>query len=178
MKVASNRNVPRRGVLWFGTITLGAITGFMALFFSQSSWSTAAMAFVAICTAATFGLLLTLINAARFWWGMRLVTLIMFATVFWSLISAAFSRHELHGPDEMSSLDAIRAFLFFGLPSLLYTLWGSTWGKLGRDSPAYPTRADVVVLRMAIIGRWVFLALTLVVAFAAYLRMEHYVIPR
>jgi hypothetical protein len=173
MKSVSDKNVPRRGVLWFGTIMLGLITGFMALFFSQSGWTTSAMAFVAICTAATFGLLLTLANAARFWWGMRVVTLIMFAIVFWSLIGAAFGRRALHGHDELSSLDAIRAFLFFGLPSLLYTLWGSTWGKLGRDSPEHPTRSDIVVLRVAILGRWVFLALTLVVAVAAYLRMQH-----
>jgi hypothetical protein len=93
MTATSDRNVPRRGLLWFATITLGVITGFMALFFSQGGWTTAAMAFVAICTAATFGLLLTLVNAARFWWGMRVVTLIMFATVFWSLIETAFGSH-------------------------------------------------------------------------------------
>jgi hypothetical protein len=149
----------------------------MALFFSQSGWTTAAMAFVAICTAATVGLLLTLVNAARFWWAMRVVTLIMFATVFWSLISSAFGQRELHEHDDLSSFDAIRAFLFFGLPSLLYTLWGSTWGKLGHDRPDNPTRADVVVLRMAIIGRWVFLALTLVVAVAAYLRLRQSLNP-
>jgi hypothetical protein len=144
----------------------------MASFFSQSGWTIATMAFVAICTAATFGLLLTLINAARFWWGMRAVTFIMFATVFWSLISNAFGRQGVHRDDDLSSLDAIRAFLFFGLPSLLFTLWGSTWGKLGRDRPEHPTRADVVVLRVATIGRWTFLALTLVAAVAAYLRLQ------
>ena len=77
MKAVSDRNVPRRGVLWFGTITLGLITGFMAPFFSQSGWTPPAMAFEAICAAATIGLTLTLVSAARFWWGMRIVTFLM-----------------------------------------------------------------------------------------------------
>jgi hypothetical protein len=129
MKAVSDKNVPRRGILWFGTVMLGVITGFMALFFSQSGWTTAAMAFVAICAAATLGLLLTLVNAARFWWGMRAVTLIIFATFFWSLITTAFRRNELPGHDHLSSLDAIRGFLFFWTTELALYVMGQYLGQ-------------------------------------------------
>jgi hypothetical protein len=172
MKAVSDRNVPRRGLLWFGAITLGLITGFMALFFSQSGWTTPSMAFEAICVAATIGLILTLINAARFWWGMRIVTLLMFAVFFWSLVDAAFVRRQTAGSDEVSTINSLRAFLFFGLPSLLYTLWGSTWGKLGQQTPKNPTRADLTVLKIAIFSRWLFLALTLIVVATAYLQIS------
>jgi hypothetical protein len=180
MQTVRDRNVPRRGVLWFGAVTLGLITAFMSLVFSQSGWTTASMAFVAICTVATFGLVLTLVNASRFAWGIRIVTFLMFVTFFWSLISASFiHRAPLHAEaaGEPSALDAIRGFLFFGLPSLIYTLWGSTWGKVGLQNPERPTRADVAVLRLAIYGRWAFLVLTLVAAVAAYLRLTRQLTP-
>lgn len=172
MKAVSDRNVPRRGVLWFGAITLGLITGFMALFFSQSGWTTPAIAFEAICAAATIGLIFTLVSAARFWWGMRLVTLLMFAVFFWGLVDATFIHRQIAGSDGLSTINAIRAFLFIGLPSLLYTLWGSTWGKLGQQNPKNPTRADLTVLRIAILSRWLFLGLTLVVVVTAYLQIS------
>ena len=171
MKTVPDQNVPRRGVLWLGAITLGLITAFMALFFSQSGWTTPAMAFEAICAAATCGLILTLVSAARFWWGMRIVTFLMFAVFFWSLVDAAFIHRHMAGSDALSTINSFRGFLFVGLPGLLYTLWGSTWGKLGQQRPKNPTRTDLTVLRVAVLSRWLFLALTLIVVAIAYLQI-------
>jgi hypothetical protein len=144
----------------------------MALFFSQSGWTTPAIAFEAICAAATVGLILTLINAGRFWWGMRIVTFLMFAVFFCNLVDTAFVHRQMAESDGLSTINSIRAFLIIGLPSLLYTLWGSTWGKLGQQQPKNPTRTDLTVLRIAILSRWLFLGLTLIVAATAYLQIN------
>lgn len=130
------------------------------------------MAFEAICATATIGMIFTLVNAARFWWGMRIVTFLMFAVFFCSLVDAAFIHRQLAGSDGLSTINSIRAFLIIGLPSLLYTLWGSTWGKLGQQRPRNPTRADLTVLRIAILSRWLFLALTIIVVATAYLQIS------
>jgi hypothetical protein len=173
MQNVSDRNVPRRGVLWFAVIALGLCTGFMALFFAQRGWHAADVGFVAVCSIVTLALLATLMNAARYWWAMRVVTFIIFSLSFWYLIDEAFiNRHpeQIGNPGEVSTFNAIRGFLFFGLPSLLYTLWGSTWGKLGTPKPTAVTNADILILRLAIYGRWLFLALTVLTLAVALLK--------
>jgi hypothetical protein len=56
------------------------------------------------------------------------------------------------------------------LPSLLYTLWGSPWGKLGAPDPRKVTRSDFLILKLAIYGRWLSLGMTLLVLALLVLR--------
>lgn len=54
-----------------------------------------------------------------------------------------------------------RDILWFG--AVLYTLWGSPWGKLGAADPRKVTRSDFLVLKLAIYARWLSLGMTLLV---------------
>ena len=165
------QNTPRRGVLWFASIAMALFTGFMSLFFAQRGWRTFDVVFVAVCIVITFGLIVTLVDSVRFWWGMRLVTSVIFSISFWYVLNEGFIHpHGMHfgQPGEASLFNAVRGFLFFGLPSLLYTLWGSTWGKLGTPGLRNVTRADFLVLKIAIYSRWLFLAATLMTVAVAF----------
>ena len=178
MPKADNPNVPRRAVLWFATIAATLLTAFMALFFSQSGWSASGAVLIVAVGSVSVGLALTLVNAARYWWAMRMVTFVLFATFFCNLIYVGYAHPNQAGSDNVwasPAMSALRGFLFFGLPSLLYTLWGSTWGKLGLQNPQNVTRSDVLVLRVALVGRWLFLVLCLwvVVSFFFHWATRH-----
>jgi hypothetical protein len=166
MTLAPNRNSPRRGVLWFGTVAMLLFTALMVVFFNQAGWHAPQMAFVGVCSAITFGLALNLIDGSRFFWLLRVATFAVFAGLFWDVIDQSFvHRHPLSfdNPGAPSFFNALRGFLFFGLPSLLYTLWGSPWGKLGTPDPREVTRTDLLILKLAIYGRWLALGMTLLV---------------
>jgi hypothetical protein len=173
MKIAANRNVSSRGILWFGSVAMLFFTAFMAFFFNETGWHIPQMVLIAVCSAITSGLVLTLVNASRFWWGMRVVTSIIFAVSFWYVVDQGFiHRHasQIGDAGAASLFNAVRCFLLFGLPSLLYTLWGSTWGKLGAVAPRNITTTDVLILKLAAWGRWLFLGMTLLVLAALLVR--------
>lgn len=141
-------------------------TALMVVFFNQAGWHTPQLAFVGVCGAMTFGLALILINGSRFFWLLRVATFAVFAVLFWYVIDQGFiHRHplSLDNPGAPSFFNALRGFLFFGLPCLLYTLWGSAWGKLGTLDPREVTRTDFLILKLAIYGRWLALGMTLLV---------------
>jgi hypothetical protein len=174
MTRAPDRNFPRRGILWFGSVAMLLFTALMAVFFSQAGWHTPQLAFVGICGAITFGLGLILVNASRFFWVIRVATFVVFAVSFWYVVDQGFiHRHPLSigDPSAPSFFNSVRGFLFFGLPCLLYTLWGSPWGKLGGPDPRKVTRADFLILKLAIYGRWISLGMTLLVL--ALLMVRH-----
>jgi hypothetical protein len=170
---SSNSEVPRRGILWFATIAMALFTGFMCLFFSQAGWTRFSVGFEVISGAVAIALLLTLINKDRYWWAMRVITFIIFALYFWYVIDECYIKQkplQLGGLGDASPLNAVRGFLFFGVPCLLYTLWGSPWGKLGQSKPGNITKADVATFQMARASRWLFLLLTLLVVVGACIR--------
>lgn len=141
-------------------------TALMVVSFNQAGWHAPQLAFVGVCGAITFGLALILINGSRFFWLLRVVTFTVFAVLFWYVIDQGFiHRHPLtvDDPGAPSFLNALRGFLLFGLPSLLYTLWGSQWGKLGTPEPRDVTRTDILILKLAMYGRWLALGMTLLV---------------
>jgi hypothetical protein len=166
MTTAPDRNVPHRGILWFGLVTMLLFTVLMAAFFSQTGWHTPQLVFVAICGAITFGLGLILVNAARFFWVLRVATFVVFAVLFWYVVDQGFIHRRplsIGDPAAPSFFNAVRGFLFFGFPCLLYTWWGSPWGKLGAPDPLKVTRTDFLILKLAIYGRWLSLGMTLLV---------------
>jgi hypothetical protein len=126
MTTAPDRNVPRRGILWFGLVAMLLFTALMAVFFSQSGWHAPQLVFVGICGAITVGLGLVLVDASRFSWLIRVATFVVFALFFWYVVDEGFiHRHpsSIGEPGAPSFFNAVRGFLFFGLPSLLYTLF-------------------------------------------------------
>lgn len=90
MNAAPNRNVARRGMLWFCTVAMLLFIGVMALAINQDGWHTPQVALMGICAAVTLGLILTLVNASRFWWAMRVVTFIIFSLSFSYVIYEGF----------------------------------------------------------------------------------------
>jgi hypothetical protein len=168
-----NAEVPSRGVLWFAAPAMILFTAFMAFFFNDRGWRRIDAGFVLVSAAVSLGLLLTLVNARRYWWGLRLVTFIIFALYFYYLVDECFIQHkplQIGSPGETSPYNAVLGFLFFGLPSLIYTLWGSVWGKLGHQHPQQVTRLDVLTWQLMRYSRWLFLALMLALVVTAALR--------
>ena len=157
---APDRNVPRRAVLWFGVVGALLLTALLAFAFQQGGWTAARVAGLAVLLLLALGLSLTLLDAARFWWGMRVVTCIVFAATLWNLLDAALLARSRPHADGFGL--AFRGFLIFGLPALVYTLWGSIWGNVGLGHRKLITRADVAVFRLVYYGRWLFVALTLI----------------
>ena len=82
----------------------------------------------------TFGLALILINGSRFFWLLRVATFAVFAVLFWYVIDQGFiHRHplSLDNPGAPSFFNALRGFLFFGLPCLLLHVVGKRLGQVG-----------------------------------------------
>lgn len=174
MTTVPDRNVPRRGILWFGLVTMLLFTALMAVFFNQSGWHAPQLLFVGVCGAITVGLGLVLVDASRFSWLMRVATFVVFAVFFWYVVNEGFIHRQsssIGDPGAPSFFNAVRGFLLFGLPSLLYTLWGSPWGKLGASDPRQVTRSDFLILKVAIYARWLALGMTLLVL--ALLPLRH-----
>lgn len=164
---APDRNVPRRGVLWFGVIGALLLTGLLAFTFQQGGWTAPRIGALAVLLLLALSLILTLMDAARFWWGMRVVTCIVFAATLGNLLDAALLAPGRQHADGFGL--AFRGFLIFGLPALVYTLWGSIWGNVGLGQRKLITRADVAVFRLVYYGRWLFVALTLIAVATALL---------
>lgn len=139
-------------------------TGVMYLYSEQRGWTTGESIVVGASGAMSIGLIATLINATRFWWGMRIVAFVIFVAYlsylfheFW-YTEKPLAVDNSHG--EGSPFEAILGFLFFGVPCLLYTFWGSTWGKLGQAEPQNIDRWDVATAYLAWGAHWLFLALS------------------
>jgi hypothetical protein len=163
-----DRNVPRRGILWFGVIGAVLLTGLLAFAFQQGGWTAARIAGLAVLLLLALGLSLTLLDAVRYWWGMRVVTCIVFAATLWHLFDAALFAPSRQQADGFGL--AFRGFLIFGLPALVYSLWGSIWGNVGLGQRKLISTADVAVFRLVYYGRWLFVALTLSALATAVLR--------
>ena len=169
----SNSEVPRRGLLWFAAIAVLLFTGVMYFFFGQTGWTRFSIGLEIVTGTIAVALLLTLINSQRYWWALRLVTFTIFVLCFWYLVDECYIQRKPLGPGnpgDASPFNAIRAFLFFGVPCLLYTLWGSPWGKLGQSQPQKITKADVATFQLARASRWACLVLTLLAVVGAFIR--------
>jgi hypothetical protein len=169
-----NAEIPKRSVLWVASGGMFLFTFVMYLFFDQRGWTARDMMFIGVSGVMTLGLIVTLIDAKRFWWGMRLVTFIIFATYLsYLLYEFAWSGKVLEittSRGEASPFNSVLGFLFFGVPCLLYTFWGSTWGKLGHERPEKVSRSDVVNFYIAWGAHWLFFILSAVAVAAALVR--------
>lgn len=169
-----NLETPRRGVLLFVTPVAVLIAMFMFVFFSADEWTPARAIGQVGFTAVALGLVVATVAPSRGGWGIRVVTFTIFAAYLLYLIHEFwFSGQELAISTRISQpspFNSILGFLFFGIPCLLYTLWGSTWGRLGHVSPGRATRSDRVVFVVAWVAQAVFLCLSALVVIAGIWR--------
>lgn len=124
-----SRNIPRRGILWFGLIAAVLLGALLGLNIAHRGWSGSGAFGATVLVLLAAGLALTLLDATRYWWAMRVVTFVIFAGSFWNLFDAALLDPGRSAAD--GSGLALGVFLVFGLPCLLHTLWGSVLGKWG-----------------------------------------------
>lgn len=148
-----NLEVPRRGVLLFVAPIAVLIAVGMFLFFASDEWTPGRILVQIGFTAIAIGLVVATVSPRQGWWGLRLVTFTIFAAYLAYLVYELwFSGRELTVTQRQSQatpFNSILGFLFFGVPCLIYTLWGSTWGRLGYVEPEKATRTDVVVYLLA-----------------------------
>jgi len=139
----------------------------MFFFFATDEWTTARVISQVGFTAIALGLVVATIAPSKGAWGIRVVTFTIFAAyLFYLIYEFWFSGQELSisaRRSQASPFNSILGFLFFGVPCLLYTLWGSTWGRLGRVSPEQTTRTDILVFLFAWAAQILFLGLSALV---------------
>ena len=171
-----NLETPRRGVLLFVTPLAILIAAIMFLFFSDD-WTAGRIIGEVVFVAIALGLLAATVAPQRGAWGIRLVTFILFLVYLgYLLYEFLFSGQqlELSGRPEPSPFKALLGFLFFGIPCLLYTMWGSTWGRLGHVKPSAATTSDRVVYLVAWGAQILFLLLSAVAIVAVIFRSIEY----
>ena len=170
-----NLESPRRGVLLWVTPIAVVVTAFMYVYFDSYEWTTPQIFLQVALTAVSFGLVVATTSPGKGWWGLRIVTFVIFGPYLWYLIDMLWlSGEELEVTGRRSDatpFNAILGFLFFGVPCLLYTMWGSTWGRLGHSSPEETTRTDVVMYRIAWAAQALFLILCGLVVLTGLVRM-------
>ena len=104
---------------------------------------------VLIFGVMAMGISVTAIFPNRGWWGIRLVTF----TIFIGYLSYFVNQFiinpvpvEIVGRENVSPFNAFLGMLIFGFPSLLYTFWGSTFGRLGHVNQLNVTKFDIFVI--------------------------------
>jgi hypothetical protein len=162
--MGGNPETPRRGVLLF--VTPLAVLNAAVVFLLTDEWPISLALVEVGFTAIAFGLVVATVAPRRGAWGIRVVTLTIFlAYLSYLIYELWFSEQELavSPPAKSTPFNAILGFLFFGVPCLIYTLWGSTWGRLGYVESGSANRTDVIVYLIAWGAQILFLTLSVLV---------------
>jgi hypothetical protein len=87
-------------------------------------------------------------------WGRRLLALI--AGAIFGLLAAFLPGMSKTGPDVWSVIASLAIFFGFSLPLLMFALWGSIWGPLGRSDKPVPrvSASAVLLLRIRIVSTY------------------------
>ncbi len=159
-----NAEQPRPMIMWVLTPVVIVFALFMFISFDSDEWTTPRVIGQVAFSLVAFGMLVTTVAPTRGWWGIRLVTFVIFAGYFFYLIDQFVIQSNSLEPtvsrSATSPFNALLGFLFFGIPCLLYSLWGSTWGSIGRSSEK-ATKTDIVSYYIAWGAQVLFLALSL-----------------
>ena len=156
---------PRRGVLMFITPCAMLSAVIMFLFFDQRGWETREVAFEGVLILICACLVLTTINAQKFWWAPRIVAFIIFA-LYLSYLSYELLTQPFFVPTSKGAanpLNAVLGFCIFGIPCLLYALSGSTLGPIANVAKgSSPTRSAILLARFVITMQYVLLGYSVV----------------
>lgn len=157
--------------MWILSLFLVLTTLFMFVFFDDGGWTTERTVGQAILTAITVLVVAATVAPDRAWWAFRILAFSVFAVYFWYLITQfVIEAKPLEFPPrsgERSPMNALMGFLVFGVPCLIYSMWGSTWGKLGRGNPENVTRGDTITFYIAWGAQVLFILLSVLAAIVA-----------
>jgi len=166
-----NAQKPGKVGMWILSSLLVLATVLSILLFEDREWTTERIEWQAILTAVTVLVVAATVAPERAWWALRILAFSVFAVYFWYVITQfVIEPKPLVFPPssgERSPMNALMGFLFFGVPCLIYSLWGSTWGKLGHENPENVTRGDIVTFYIAWTAQAVFLVLSVLAAVVA-----------
>ncbi|MBK6981548.1 MAG: hypothetical protein IPH30_08750 [Betaproteobacteria bacterium] len=165
--------------------SLGVLSAFLALFaaimwLSYTDADNPAIAFrrgllAAGLSLGALGCLAGALSSNPRSWGRRLVAFV--AGVAISLFAAFLPGMNKADPNWLVLVGSLFFFFAFGLPLLMYAMWGSTWGPLGRTdmTPKAPGTADLVLFRVRVVSS--ILVPLLFVAIAVYRVLEFLKVP-
>ena len=122
-----------RGWLWLlSAASLVTTLGLAALFMGHWSWARESLCAVLMLTSGC--LLLTLLDAERYWWALRIVAgLVAGGYVAAILRLTFFPTAGGLGPPAPLLFLASAGFMVCGVPALCFMLWGHTRGRLARS---------------------------------------------
>jgi len=131
----AGRNAQRlgRGPLWLlSTASLVTALGFGTLFMGHWTWAREVLCAAMALTTGCF--LLTLLDAERYWWALRVVAGLVAGGYVVAILRLTFfpTAGGLGTPAPLLFL-ATAGFMVCGVPALSFMFWGHTRGRLARD---------------------------------------------
>jgi hypothetical protein len=112
------------------------------------------MCFALVVSFAALGAAAGALDPNRYSWGRRFLALIGGATC--GLLAAFLPAMSKSGPGVLVAIASLAIFFGFSLPLLMFALWGSIWGPLGR--PGKPllkvSTSDLLLLRIRIVSTY------------------------
>lgn len=149
---------PRRGVLLLITPPFVVYVVLSAVMF-WGDWTVGRVIVQTAMTLMALGLMVAMLSPRRGAWGVRLVAFVIFASYLAYLINEFLVEEDsltlCVRQSESSPYMAVAGFLFFGMPCLIYSLWGSTWGNAKRRESGRPTPGEVRLHCLAWGAHWI-----------------------
>ncbi|HEX7681628.1 MAG TPA: hypothetical protein VF713_26130 [Thermoanaerobaculia bacterium] len=167
-----NFEEPRRPVLGIAAVASALTTASLLYVVWVTGRGTIVVVPFFVISAA---LLLAWLVPGRFWWATRLVALIIGAAYLGYIVDQFFFSPQpfslLVERSRAAPFNAILGFLFFGVPCFLYAIFGSTSGRGPYVEGQQVTSIDRSAFYIAVVARWLFVALTSLAGFVALLRL-------
>lgn len=146
-------------------VVLAIFTVAMFFFFQQSGWNGKRAAFEAFFCLFTVGMIASCISRRAWVLVSRMGAACVFLIYFYYFIDESlFSGQAMRVSSfsKPSPYASLLGLLFWGVPCLLYALWGSQWGRIGVVPREQWSRRDIVVARISFLARCLFLVLLFV----------------
>jgi len=158
-----NVGQPKPFIMWI--IALFAVTMAVVMYTSSDTegWTGQNIISQMAISSLAFGLLVTALAPQRGWWGIRLAAFVIFASYFWYIIDQFLIQGSAVDltveRSTKSPFNALLGLLIFGIPCLMFSLWGDIKGKIAPNTEQ-TTEAKPISHKVAIISQWLFLALS------------------
>ena len=143
-----NLESPRRIVMAAMAPIAVVVSIVMFLVFDDRGWKAAEVVFESILVVVALCVSLSAISPRGFWWAPRLVAFVIFlAYLVYFFYEILFVGDDFSVPvsaGSPSAFNALRGLCFFGIPCLLYAIFGSSIGPIARlKGDERPTEQDL-----------------------------------
>ena len=130
------------------------------------------MCFALALTFSALGAAAGALDPNRFSWGRRLLALI--GGAIFGLLAAFLPAMSKSGPSVGSLIAALAIFFGFSLPLLMFALWGSSLGPLGRPNkkPAAVSTSSLLLLRIRVVSSY--MVASAYIAYALYRALSYF----